>query len=181
VQEREREEQRCAELRQTPWMKEQAHRVHVDCVRTDRKLPLFANLPTPPAPAKTPPYSISASSGGVKPAQDVDTPPPPNPHMSALADVLMTYVIWDQAKGEGSGAVPGSSAQPDGVDESVKALGEKIDLGSDRARHTALGSYVQGMSDLCATIYSVCAGDEARTFWCFAGFMDRVVSRLDAG
>jgi hypothetical protein len=174
AREREREEQRCSELQQTPWMKEQAHRVHVDCVRTDRKLPLFANLPMPPAPTKAP--APNAPLDGAKAGQDVDTPPPPNPHMSALADVLMTYVIWDQAKGEGSGAVPGSSAQPAGADESVKALGEKIDLRTGGTRHTALGSYVQGMSDLCATIYSVCAGDEARTFWCFAGFMERVVS-----
>lgn len=39
--------------------------------------------------------------------------------------------------------------------------------------------YVQGMSDLCAPLYVVQGADEVRTFWCFVGVMERMVS-LDA-
>jgi len=34
------------------------------------------------------------------------------------------------------------------------------------------------MSDLCAPIYVVMGADEELTFWCFAQFMDRMVSNL---
>ncbi|EFI28384.1 GTPase-activating protein gyp7 [Coprinopsis cinerea okayama7 len=34
--------------------------------------------------------------------------------------------------------------------------------------------YVQGMSDLCAPLYVVMAGDEAMTFWCFVHYMTRM-------
>jgi len=36
--------------------------------------------------------------------------------------------------------------------------------------------YVQGMSDLCAPLYIVMAGDEEMTFWCFVEVMNRMVS-----
>ncbi|KAE8209653.1 hypothetical protein CF327_g6395 [Tilletia walkeri] len=41
-----------------------------------------------------------------------------------------------------------------------------------------LGSYVQGMSDLCSPIFVVCGGDEVRTFWCFVGLMQRMFSNF---
>lgn len=37
--------------------------------------------------------------------------------------------------------------------------------------------YVQGMSDLLSPILQLMS-NEADTFWCFAGFMERVVSEL---
>ena len=37
--------------------------------------------------------------------------------------------------------------------------------------------YVQGMSDLCAPILDILE-DEVEAFWCFAGFLDIVVSRV---
>lgn len=37
--------------------------------------------------------------------------------------------------------------------------------------------YVQGMSDLCAPLYIVMAGNEEMTFWCFVEVMNRMVSR----
>ncbi|KAE8189458.1 hypothetical protein CF328_g6275, partial [Tilletia controversa] len=41
-----------------------------------------------------------------------------------------------------------------------------------------LGSYVQGMSDLCSPIFVVCGGEEVRTFWCFVGLMQRMFSNF---
>ncbi len=34
------------------------------------------------------------------------------------------------------------------------------------------------MSDLCAPLYIVMAGNEEMTFWCFVEVMNRMVSRL---
>lgn len=36
--------------------------------------------------------------------------------------------------------------------------------------------YVQGMSDLLSPILMIMNSDEAESFWCFVGFMNRVVS-----
>jgi len=37
--------------------------------------------------------------------------------------------------------------------------------------------YVQGMSDLLSPILMIMNSDEVESFWCFVGFMNRVVSR----
>lgn len=36
--------------------------------------------------------------------------------------------------------------------------------------------YVQGMSDLLSPILMIMNSDEVESFWCFVGFMNRVVS-----
>lgn len=36
--------------------------------------------------------------------------------------------------------------------------------------------YVQGMSDLLSPILMIMNGDEIESFWCFVGFMNRIVS-----
>jgi hypothetical protein len=43
-------------------------------------------------------------------------------------------------------------------------------------RLTVCSGYVQGMSDLLSPIVIVME-DEVDAFWCFVGFMDRVVSK----
>lgn len=38
--------------------------------------------------------------------------------------------------------------------------------------------YVQGMSDLLSPILMIMNSDEVESFWCFVGFMNRVVSSI---
>jgi len=38
--------------------------------------------------------------------------------------------------------------------------------------------YVQGMSDLLSPILMIMNSDEVESFWCFVGFMNRVVSLI---
>lgn len=114
------------------FIREQKHRILVDCLRVDKKLPLFRDKPDD---LKT--EQLDSDDEGA------------NIHIRRLQDVLLSYVIWDRAR------------------ELVASSAGKDDAG-------LLGGYVQGMSDLCAPLYSVCHGDEAKTFWLFVGVMQRM-------
>lgn len=109
------------------FLKEQKHRILVDCLRVDKKLPLFRE-------------SLTSLEDEIEPV---------NIHVQRLQDVLLGYVIWDRAQ-----------------EKEASEAGEE-DAGQ-------LGGYVQGMSDLCAPLYSLCHGDEAKTFWLFIGLMKRM-------
>lgn len=121
---------------QTAFLNEQKHRIRVDCLRVDKKLPLFRDKSEGSRRASS---EESEETG----SEHV------NIHVQRLQAVLLTYVTWDQAREE-EGCMDG-----------------KDDVGQ-------LGGYVQGMSDLCAPLYSVCHGDEAKTFWLFVGLMERM-------
>lgn len=108
-------------------LKDQHHRIRVDCLRVDRKLPMFAD--------------------GHGATDDANGYPSDNAHMQRLEEILLTYVIWDDS--------------PDVLDSHARMASGQ------------LNGYVQGMSDLCAPLYVVCGGDEAKTFWLFNGLMRR--------
>ena len=67
-----------------------------------------------------------------------------NAHLYALSEVLLTYMFYEHDEARRRG-VP-----------------------------APIGTYVQGMSDLCVVAYAACDGDVPRTFWCFVGVMDRL-------
>ncbi|UZJ56950.1 hypothetical protein CBS101457_006270 [Exobasidium rhododendri] len=118
-----------------PFWREQKHRIRVDCLRVDKKLPLFRDKME--RQLRFSMEGRDVDEGG----NELD-----NIHIQRLQDVLLSYVIWDQARED---AAP---AEEQGQ----------------------LGGYVQGMSDLCAPLYSLCHGDEAKTFWLFVGLMKRM-------
>ncbi|KAK0553783.1 GTPase activating protein [Tilletia horrida] len=120
---------------------EQRHRIRVDCLRTDRNHPSFKDVELDAAEetrnekaGETPTDSLTSGAVQPLPKKKVE-----NPNIAKLADILMTYGIWEQG---------------------------------------VLGSYVQGMSDLCSPIFVVCGGDEVQTFWCFVGLMQRMYSNF---
>lgn len=125
--------------------KEQRHRIRVDCLRVDKKLPLFKE------PPKTTPSEKEPADEQVAPVQE---------HVERLQNVLLSYVIWDRKEEQKT-----THALPEASDSSEGELG-------------LLGGYVQGMSDLCAPLYSLCNGDEAKTFWLFVGLMRRIRSNF---
>ncbi|MCO5549589.1 hypothetical protein L7F22_003061 [Adiantum nelumboides] len=134
-QEEAEEEQKRAE--EATFWKEQRHRVHVDCLRVDRKIPFFSDYDNEA-------YGIGGGEDGDA-YQNVNA----NAHAQRLEEILLAYVAWDkvrEAKAEGN--------------EKEEERGQ-------------LGGYVQGMSDLCAPLYAVCHGDEAKTFWLLVGLMKR--------
>lgn len=132
----EAEEQRKRAEEVTFW-KEQRHRVHVDCLRVDRKIPFFNDYDSEA-------YGIGGGEDGDA-YQNVNA----NAHAQRLEEILLAYVAWDR------------------VQESKAEGNYKED---ERGQ---LGGYVQGMSDLCAPLYAVCHGDEAKTFWLLVGLMRR--------
>ncbi|CEH17058.1 Ypt/Rab-specific GTPase-activating protein GYP7 and related proteins [Ceraceosorus bombacis] len=184
------QEKACREYRETPWMKEQLHRIRVDCVRTDRKMPLFSDVKVKAAGAAD--GHDGEEIGGRDPAapQKVasksmgdDSTAQPNSHMQALADILLTYVIWDKSEAKSSGGandhvLPENASPAEAAATIAKGLASHRQKSREGAQDTPLESYVQGMSDLCAPLYVVCKGDEAQTFWCFVGLMQRMRSNF---
>ncbi|PWN45168.1 RabGAP/TBC [Ceraceosorus guamensis] len=182
------QEKACREDRETPWMKEQLHRIRVDCVRTDRKMPLFSDVKVKAAGAAD--GHGSEEIGGRDPAAPQivaskstgdDSTAQPNSHMQALADILLTYVIWDKSEAKSSGGahehvLPENASPAEAAATIAKGLASHRQKSREGTKDTPLESYVQGMSDLCAPLYVVCKGDEAQTFWCFVGLMQRMAS-----
>lgn len=124
------------------------HRIHIDCLRTDRSQPMF----TAPAPTSTTGSSSSpgsdskladmnvqmaASTLNTALRGDAGGQPDTNYHVEKLVEILLTYNVWE----------------------------------------TELG-YVQGMSDLCSPLYVVLEGDETLVFWCFVNLMEERMVRL---
>lgn len=136
AQERHRKEEEI-----TFW-KEQRHRVHVDCLRVDRKIPFFSEYDSDA-------YGIGGGEDGDA-YQNVNA----NAHAQRLEEILLAYVAWDKI-------------------QETKSIGQ--DKEEERGQ---LGGYVQGMSDLCAPLYAVCHGDEAKTFWLLVGLMKRARSNF---
>ncbi|KAK0520160.1 GTPase activating protein [Tilletia horrida] len=122
---------------------EQRHRIRVDCLRTDRAHPTFKDVelevdaPDEPATDGDSDDDEPMVDGGQ--TQKKKKKKVENPNVAKLAEILLTYGVWEQG---------------------------------------VLGSYVQGMSDLCSPIFVVCGGDEVRTFWCFVGLMQRLYSNF---
>jgi hypothetical protein len=117
--------------------KDQKHRIRVDCLRVDKKLPLFRDKSDRRVSSEKQDSEEENEMGSI--------------HIQRLQEVLLSFVIWDQAREQ-------------------EAAETELDV--DEAGQ--LGGYVQGMSDLCAPLYSVCHGDEAKTFWLFVGLMERM-------
>jgi hypothetical protein len=120
------------------FIREQKHRILVDCLRVDKKLPLFRDQSEVARQGKSSERAV----------YDLEEEPV-SLHVQRLQDVLLSYVIWDQTREQ-----------------------EALAAGKDDAGQ--LGGYVQGMSDLCAPLYSICHGDEAKTFWLLIGVMQRM-------
>lgn len=135
-----KEQQKRAE--EATFWKEQRHRVHVDCLRVDRKIPFFSD------------YDDEAYGTGGGEDGDAYKNVNANAHAQRLEEILLAYVAWDRVREE-------------------KAEGN--DKEEERGQ---LGGYVQGMSDLCAPLYAVCHGDEAKTFWLLVGLMQRARSNF---
>jgi TBC1 domain family member 15 len=73
-----------------------------------------------------------------------------NAHLEMLKDMLMTYNMYDNKQ-------VGMLSSP-----KVLVVGLTWE------------GYVQGMSDLLSVIYAIMQ-DDSDAFWCFCGFMDRMV------
>ncbi|PWZ02198.1 RabGAP/TBC [Testicularia cyperi] len=142
------------ELLETEPVREQQHRVRVDCLRTDRNQPMFAR--------------------DKQLASDVDPSQDQNPHTAKLGEILLTYGFWE--------AEVSRRAAEQTQQQSKDAQTSSIDgnASTSAASDTAglLSGYVQGMSDLCSPLYIICDGDEVRTFWCFVGLMERTKSNF---
>jgi hypothetical protein len=119
------------EEKDVTFWREQRHRVHVDCMRVDRKLPFFSDT------------DVLVVVDG-----DDAQGRPVNAHAQRLEEILLSFVVWDQALDQQDTPASATGRQP-------------------------LGGYVQGMSDLCAPLYAICNGDEAKTFWLLVGLMKR--------
>ena len=91
-----------------------------------------------------------------------------NAHLEMLKDMLMTYNMYDNKK---VGMAPKSLSFlfppwpwfPSSLCFSFLCLFAELTVG-----------YVQGMSDLLSVIYAILQ-DDSDAFWCFCGFMDRMV------
>lgn len=74
------------ELRATATFQEEAHRIEIDCRRTDRGQPYFSTAPHPEDP------------NCLEPVEDSNMPST-NPHIETVGKVLMTYNVWEQELG----------------------------------------------------------------------------------
>ena len=70
-------------------MRQERHRIDVDCRRTDRSQPLFA-IPQPGA---------EESSGFSPNIVDIGAQPPSNKHVEMLAAILLTYNMYEKQLG----------------------------------------------------------------------------------
>ncbi|KAN0061817.1 GTPase activating protein [Thecaphora frezii] len=137
-------------------IKEQRHRIRVDCLRTDRSQPMFAS---------TPMMAPVGRGQGEATAE--------NPNVQKLGEILLTYGFWEAescrlaSERHKAEALHSGFADGDGAAAPAMAYEEG-----------GLAGYVQGMSDLCSPLYVICEGDEVKTFWCFVGFMERVKSNF---
>lgn len=95
-------------LLEPSFLKDQTHRIHVDCLRVDRKLPLFRER---------------ASSDEDEPATNV--------HIQRLQEVLMSYVFWDRSREQQAASRAKTSGHE--VDEGHNQLGGYVQGMSDLA------------------------------------------------
>lgn len=164
-------------LRERDDVVDQRHRIRVDCLRTDRKQPMFSSgaktdgdggddyegqqeTATASASASSP-VARKASLAGIQ-SRQAGQGDSTNAHILTLGEVLLTYTFYDTL---GPAAVGEEE-----VDYSKVLEGKRIDEGE-------VGGYVQGMSDLCAPLYIISEGDEVEAFWSMVGLMKRMVSQ----
>ncbi|CAO1624075.1 unnamed protein product [Jaminaea pallidilutea] len=152
-------------------VQEQRHRIRVDCLRIDRRLPLFneQHRDTP-----------LASSSGMTQVPD-DSSASTNPHIKALGEILLAYTFYDTLFHTMSMQSASSRSQAlsayDLVAEIPPTQLARMAIGKS-IRDSELGGYVQGMSDLCSVLYVINDGDPCDTFWCFVGLMERMRSNF---
>ncbi|PWN28063.1 hypothetical protein BDZ90DRAFT_231824 [Jaminaea rosea] len=208
-------EEMACKLSRRPDVQEQQHRIRVDVLRTDRKLPLFKGS------------AAGEERRATTPTIEAGQASPYNPHFARLEEVLMTYTLYDtlfvgqSRRWSHSQQATPSGSSPSSTASSVKSTGTAsttsgpqpskdasrsstlddcppsldLDLPSlypprQLARlaqskfisQSELGGYVQGMSDLCATVYSVLApqhpSHSCAAFWCFTALMSRIRSNF---
>ncbi|CAO1630560.1 unnamed protein product [Parajaminaea phylloscopi] len=147
-------------------IQEQRHRIKVDCLRTDRKMPYFTNRNSngASAPAGTSNGNAKTSEGQASHGESS------NLHTAALAEILLTYSIYDALFYSGEASIREQSSvccELSPLQLARMATGKSV-------RDSDLGGYVQGMSDLCSVLYVVCEADACETFWCFVALMKRM-------
>jgi len=71
-----------------------------------------------------------------------------NAHLEMLKDMLMTYNMYDN---------------------------KEVGTFSALCNGSLIPGYVQGMSDMLSVVYAIMQ-DDSDAFWCFCGFMDRMVT-----
>lgn len=150
-------------------IQEQRHRIRVDCLRTDRKMPYFSNRSYFGTEARTPSLVDTAFK-----VDDCDTghSESGNPHMAVLAEILLTYSIYDVLFFSESALI----SQQSSICAEIPPLQLARMASGKSVRDSDLGGYVQGMSDLCSVLYVACEADASETFWCFVALMQRMVS-----
>ncbi|EPQ28531.1 uncharacterized protein PFL1_03835 [Pseudozyma flocculosa PF-1] len=143
-------------------IKEQRHRIRVDCLRTDRSQPMFAS-----SPASTP-----ADTGDASATE--------NENVRRLGEILLTYGFWEAESCRRGARQDDETADASPVDgpDADPATASTAAASHVPPEEGGLAGYVQGMSDLCSPLFVICQGDEVKTFWCFVGFMERVKSNF---
>ncbi|CAO1627399.1 unnamed protein product [Sympodiomycopsis kandeliae] len=112
---------------------DQFHRIHVDCRRVDRKMPLFKDEPV-----------------RKEDEQEQDKPVEGADHIGRLEEVVQVFTFYDAYGPQASDS----------------------DLSSHKLTDSELGGYVQGMSDLCSTLYVISEGNCSETFSLFTALMN---------
>lgn len=156
-------------LMQRDDIQEQQHRIRVDCLRTDRKMPYFSHRPDEVPQGTSSSDSVRSAGNG---RREVGHAESSNRHTTALADILLTYSIYDTLFFDQQSSIPERVSLCCDIPEvqlGRMASGKSV-------RQSELGGYVQGMSDLCSVLYVACEADASETFWCFVGLMKRMVS-----
>lgn len=80
---------------------DERHRIDVDCRRTDRTQPLFANDDSQPtSPAKSPDEDAAQRYSTFSPnISDIGAQAPTNEHIDILGGILLTYDLWEKDLG----------------------------------------------------------------------------------
>ncbi|KAF9532912.1 rab-GTPase-TBC domain-containing protein [Crepidotus variabilis] len=129
----------------SPKVLEERHRIDVDCRRTDRNQPLFSA----PAEILTTDIDDEKAASGLH-----------QRHHSIISPNM--------------NEIGAQSPSNEHVDRMASILLTYNFYEKELDSDSWVSGYVQGMSDLCAPIYVVMAGDEEMTFWCFVEVMNRM-------
>ncbi|KAL0946968.1 hypothetical protein HGRIS_013120 [Hohenbuehelia grisea] len=83
-----------------PDIMEERHRIDVDCRRTDRTHPLFANIPVTPLTAELSEKELAQRYSTISPQMsDIGAQSPSNEHLDRLAGILLTYNFYEKDLG----------------------------------------------------------------------------------
>jgi hypothetical protein len=145
----------CHPVRFTGLLSQERHRIDVDCRRTDRSQPLFANQTSSETSLDLEKQQHQYYSTIAPTPIEVGAQSPSNEHIDRLGSILLTYNFYEKDLGPPF---------------FVSILEERVS-----ADGVGCEGYVQGMSDLCAPLYVVTGSDEPLTFWCFVEVMNRMV------